>query len=53
MVITIFLIKDKEKMFQFLEETFLLANLGMNIALEIAFLILSNVKINFGNQNLS
>lgn len=48
-VIKIFLIKDKKKRFWFFEEIFLFANLKINITLEMTFIILSNVKVNFGN----
>ena len=47
MVIALFSMEDKEKKSHFFEETFLLANISMNIALEMFFFTLSNVKINF------
>lgn len=38
---------DKEKKSQFFEEIFLITKLGINIALKMPFLKLSNVKNNF------
>lgn len=51
-VIASFLINDKNENSRFLKEMFLLADISMGIALGILFLILSNVKVNFGNQEL-
>lgn len=38
-----------EKISQFFERTFILANFSINITLEMIFFILSNVKVKFGN----
>ena len=46
-VIAFFLVEDKEGKLRFFEKTFLLANISMNIALEMLFLILSNIEIDF------
>lgn len=45
-VITSFLVEDKNKGSLFFEETFLLTNLSIDVALGILFLTLSNIKIN-------
>ena len=47
MVITLFSIEDKEKRSCFFEEAFLLADISMDIALEISFLTINNVEIIF------
>lgn len=47
MVIILFKLKNKEKKSRFLEIFFLLTNLSMNIILEILFLTLSNIEVNF------
>lgn len=39
--------KNKEKRSHFFEKTFILAEINMDIILNISFLILSNVKIDF------
>lgn len=52
MVITSFLIEDKEKISRFFEETFLLADTSMNIALGILFFTLSNVEINLMDYHI-
>lgn len=50
MIITTFLVNNKNKKSRFLEETFLLIEISMNIAFGIFFLILSNIKIDFNTQ---
>lgn len=52
MVITSFLLDDKDKKFRFFEEIFLLANISIDIVFGIFFLILNNVQIDFNNQEL-
>lgn len=47
MVIASFLIDYKVKKLSFFEETFLLANISIDIVLEMPFLILSKIEINF------
>lgn len=49
MVIASFIINNKDGKSCFLEEIFLSANISINIAFEIFFLILSNVQTNFIN----
>lgn len=46
-VITSFLVKNKNRKSQFFEEIFLLANFSIVIALEILFFILSKIEVNF------
>lgn len=48
-VITFFLQITKSKKYRFLEKTFLLTNISIDIAFEILFFILNNVEINFNN----
>lgn len=52
MVITSFLVNDKDEKFCFFEETFLLADIGIDVAFEIFFLTLSIIKVNFNNWEL-
>lgn len=47
MVIAYFLINDKARRSRVFEETFLLTDIIMNIALEMLFLTLNNIDINF------
>ena len=47
MVLALFFGEDKKKRFYFLEETFLLANISINVALKISLFTLSNIKIDF------
>lgn len=49
MTIAIFEIKNKITWFWYLEEIFLIADIGISIALSISLLILRNAKINFVN----
>ena len=46
-VLTSFLLQDSIKIVQFFEETFLLANISVEVILEILFLIFSNANIEF------
>lgn len=48
-IISTFKVKDKEKKFYFFKNFFLIANLNINIVLNILFCTLSNLKINFLN----
>lgn len=47
MVIAIFSLKSKEKRSQFIEITFLLADINIDIFLEIHFFPVSNIEIDF------
>lgn len=49
MVITSFLVNDKDRKSCFFEETFLLANINIDITFGMSFLNLHNVKIDFNN----
>lgn len=40
---------DKDEKSCFFEETFLLADIGMDIIFGMSFLILGNIEINFNN----
>lgn len=51
-IIICFLIDNKNKKSRLFKKTFLLADISMNITLEISFLILNNIKINFTNREL-
>lgn len=46
------MIDNKDKKTQFFEETFLLADINMNVALKMFFLTLSSIKINLTNLKL-
>lgn len=46
-VITSFSLDDNVKRSQFFEKTLLLANINMDVALEMSFLTLSNAEIHF------
>lgn len=46
MVIALFSVKDQEKKSRLFKETFLLADIDIDITLDISYLTLSNVKIN-------
>lgn len=52
MIIALFEIKDKKNKCEFFKEIFLLANLSIYMVLEILFLILNNIKINFQELEL-
>lgn len=49
MVNALFSVNDKDEKFCFFEETFLLADGDMDVALRMLFLILSNVKAKLNN----
>lgn len=51
-VIISFSIKNEQKKSRFLKKTFLLSDISINIALEVLFITLSNVKIEFFDPNL-
>lgn len=46
MIIASFQVDDKDGKSCFFQETFLLADVSMDVAFEILFFILSNVKVN-------
>lgn len=48
-VIEFFTMENQTKKFRFFKETFLMADISINITLKIFFIILHNVKINFTN----
>lgn len=52
-VIAALSINDKVSRSQFFKETFLIANINMNIILEISFLTLSNVEIYYLERELN
>lgn len=52
-VITIFQIEDKVKRSQYFKEIILLDDINIIVVLDIFFLILSNKKMNFGDQKLN
>lgn len=52
MIIAFFSIDNKSKRTWFFEEIFLLADINMDIALEIFFLLLSKTEINFNDCKL-
>ena len=47
MVVSTFSVSDKDEKERFFKESFLLANVSPDIVLEILFLTMSNVNINF------
>lgn len=51
-VITFYLVNNKEKKLQLFEKTFLFAENSINIIYGISFFSLSNVIIDFNNQKL-
>ena len=52
MVIADYSVKDKLERVRFFQETFLLANIGLEVVLEMPFLNLSKVDILFSEQKL-
>lgn len=52
MVITSYLVDEKDKKSRFFKKTFLLADVSMNVALGILFFTLNNIKIHFNNREL-
>lgn len=50
MVIALFQIDDKDGKSSFFEPTFLPAEIGIDVTLKIAILMLSNVKLFFNNR---
>ena len=53
MVIAIFQALDTLTCFQFFQETFLLANIDMEVVLGILFLTLSNASVQFAKKELT
>lgn len=51
-VITLFYIDNKDGKSCFLKKTFLFTDIRMDVAFEMFFLILSNVKVDFNNREL-
>lgn len=51
-MIASFLVDDINKKFSFFEKIFLLADISIDIVLGMLFLTLSNIKVNFNNQEL-
>lgn len=52
MVIAGFSVYDKARKFHFFEETFLLADISMDVALGMSFLTLSDVDVFFTDREL-
>ena len=52
MVIAVFSMKNKEKRSHFFEKIFILAEINIDIILNISFLTLSNVKIDFIDRHI-
>lgn len=52
MIIVSFQVDNKDKNSCFIEKTFFLTNISMDVAFRIFSNTLSNVKINFNNQKL-
>ena len=52
MVVSTFFILDKDDKEKFFEESFLLANVKLNIVFRMLFLIMSNTDIDFQAQDL-
>lgn len=51
MIITLFLIDNKDEKSCFSKKMFLLTNISMDIAFEIVFFIISNNRINYNNKD--
>lgn len=49
MVIALFQLDNKDKKSHFFKKTFLLANISIDVALKMFFLILSNIEVNFND----
>lgn len=52
MIMTRFLIQNSLEKIRFFEKIFLLANISMEVILEMPFLSLSNTNIHFSNEKL-
>lgn len=52
MVVSIFSIPDKDGRKRFLEESFLLADVKLDIILEMFFLVMNNANVDFQARNL-
>lgn len=48
-----FLVNDKYGKSGFSDKTFILADMSMDVALEISFFTLNNVEVNFTNYKLN
>lgn len=51
-MIVLFQVDNKNGESRFFEETFLLANISIDITFRMPFFILNNVEVNFNNQEL-
>ena len=51
-VVVSFLVKNKKRKFCFFEEIFLLADINIDIALDILFFTLKNIEINIVDHHL-
>lgn len=51
-VIALFQADDKDKKSRFFEKTFLFADIYMDVAFGMLFIIFSNVEVNLNNQEL-
>lgn len=52
MTITWFEVDDKDEKFHLFKETFLLAEISIDITLRMSFIILKNISVNFKNWKL-
>lgn len=52
MIIASFQMDDKDKKSCFLEKTFLLAEISINVVFEMSFFILRNIVVKFNNHEL-
>lgn len=52
-VISFFLVDDKDKKSQFFKESFILTAISMDTSFGMIFLTLSNIEVNFNNVSLS
>lgn len=52
MIIFLFLMENKEEKSSFLEESFLLANISMDIVFQLLFFTLNNIEVNLNKSEL-
>lgn len=52
MAIALFQVVNKDGKSHFFQQTFLVANINMNVAFRISSFTLSNPRVNFNNQEL-
>ena len=52
MVLTVFSVEDKANQIRFFEETFLVANISLEVVLGMLFLILSGADVDFSGREL-